>query len=312
LTSLVNSVRYMRCAALVFCCSVAPQSGAAEPLSVCMAENNAPLSYRAGKEAKGLDVEISRAVAKELGRPLKVVLFESEYEKESSLSIEVNAMLSSDVCELASGFMMYATDLGPARTRVGRTPDYHGAKPKRQRPYIPLGTLVPSKPYQASAFTVVFNAKNDGALLVSLADLKGKRIGVKAGSVEGSILQLYRNGLLRSDLVSVARNGDPLASLDAGDADAAFVGVNKLDAYRLAHPGSTLVASSYLHRLRFNLGFVALEQSGELIQAVNRVIERAEKERQMEQWALASGTTLVQVAEPAVLPEISMNSLRSE
>ena len=83
-----------------------PVSGASAtlPLTVCVAENNPPLSYQAGGEARGLDVRVAQAIADELERPLKLIPFESKYESDSSLSQEVNALLSSGVCELASGF----------------------------------------------------------------------------------------------------------------------------------------------------------------------------------------------------------------
>ena len=78
---------------------------AAEPLTVCMAEDNPPLSYQVKGEDRGLDVRIAGAVADEVGRPLRIVFFESKYERETTLSQEVNALLSSGVCELASGYL---------------------------------------------------------------------------------------------------------------------------------------------------------------------------------------------------------------
>ena len=93
---------------------------AAEPLTVCMAENNPPLSYeRLPDDAStltGLDVRVAEAIADKLGRPLRLVPFESKREGDSTLSHEVNALLSSGVCEMASGFALFASDLGaPSR-----------------------------------------------------------------------------------------------------------------------------------------------------------------------------------------------------
>ena len=100
-----------------------------QALTVCMSEDNAPLSYIVKGESRGLDVRLAQAVAVELGRPLKVVSFESKYDQDSTLSQEVNAMLSSDVCDIASGFSMLATDLGPPTRATPRT-----GLPRREAP----------------------------------------------------------------------------------------------------------------------------------------------------------------------------------
>ncbi len=41
---------------------------------------------------QGLDLRVAQAIAAELGRPLKIVPFESKYEGDSSLASEVNAL----------------------------------------------------------------------------------------------------------------------------------------------------------------------------------------------------------------------------
>ena len=56
-------------------------------LTVCMAENNPPLSYRVAGDSRGLDVRVAEAIAAELQRALKVVPFESKYEHESTLAV---------------------------------------------------------------------------------------------------------------------------------------------------------------------------------------------------------------------------------
>ena len=84
----------------------------AQPLTVCMAEDNPPLSYAVKGETRGLDVRLAQALAAELQRELRIVPFESKLEGETTLSQEVNALLSSSVCELASGFSLLAGDLG--------------------------------------------------------------------------------------------------------------------------------------------------------------------------------------------------------
>ena len=84
----------------------------AEPLPVCMEESNAPVSQRRGPAAGGFDVLLAQALAERLGRPLAIRWFESKYEKEASLALAVNALLSSGVCALVAGYPLYAPQLG--------------------------------------------------------------------------------------------------------------------------------------------------------------------------------------------------------
>ena len=72
---------------------------AAPTLTVCMADDNAPLSHlvtvKGQAQVRGLDQRIAAAVASDLGRALVVLPFDTSYEKESPLGHEVNALLSS-------------------------------------------------------------------------------------------------------------------------------------------------------------------------------------------------------------------------
>jgi ABC-type amino acid transport substrate-binding protein len=279
----------------------------AQALKVCMAEGNPPLSYRVGSETRGLDVLLARAIAAELGRPLAAVPFESKFDKDTSLTYEVNALLSSGVCELASGFPLLAPDLGaPMRARA-KAPDYPGAAPRRQRAAVALGTLIPSRAYHASVMGVVL--REPGHRVGKLADLKPLRVGTIAGTMASAALMLYRNGMLRNNVVSLAQHDDLLASLDAGQFDAVLVPLNKFDAYRLAHPQTRLVASGFVHPLQVNLGLVALEGAPQLIAAANRVIERARANGELESWARETGVTWARPAPPDVSAPFSFGSL---
>jgi len=230
-------------------------SRAAEPLVVCMAEDNPPLSWRVQGEDRGVDVQVARAIARSMGRDLRIVFFESKYERESTLAHEVNALLSSGVCELASGYALLATELGAPTRPTARTPDYPGAKRPRDRPWIPLGTLVATRPYHAVAMgLVVRDAARQNA---TLADPGDARIGVVTGTMAGTAATLYRNGRLRPQLVTLAQNENLLEALEAGRVDAALVTFDRFDAWRLAHPQSTLRRAAYVHPLRINIGFVA-------------------------------------------------------
>ncbi|HET9208742.1 MAG TPA: transporter substrate-binding domain-containing protein, partial [Burkholderiaceae bacterium] len=130
----------------------------APPLTVCIAEENEPLSYLHKGQPKGLDVRVAQAIAADMGRELRIVAFETEFERESTLAREVNALLSSGVCELASGFPLLREDLA-VPVGSARTPDYPGAKRRRERPFIELQQMAASRPYQGMALVVVLRSE---------------------------------------------------------------------------------------------------------------------------------------------------------
>ena len=281
-----------------------------EPLAVCVAEGNAPYAARANGAASGFDVALATAIAARLQRPLKLLWYEVELEKETSPSLEVNALLSAGLCELAAGYVLYAPALGAPAAAAARPPDHDGAKPKRQRARVTLERLIASEPYQASALTVVLRPGLEGASVRSLADLQALRTGTVAGSLAGSILMLYRDGTLRGNLVSLGWRDDPLRELEAGRFDAALIELNRLDAYRMKNAGTRLAATGYLLPLRFNLGFAALESRRELIESVNAILRELQAQGRLSAIALGAGLTHVPARPPFVQPEITLQSLR--
>jgi cytochrome c553 len=279
------------------------------PLRLCAAENNPPLSQKAQRSARGLDIALGAAVARDMGRPLRVVFFESEYEADKSLAHEVNALLSSEVCELASAFPLFASDLGPPSRPSARTPDYDGAPPRRLRPFVALRPLAASKPYYAMAMGVV---TRDPALAVdSLADLQKLKVGAVTGTLAGSALMLYRNGLLQPSIVTLSQRENVFDALLAGRFDATLVSLGVYDGYRLAHPEARLFRAKFLHPLRINLGFVALEEQPSLA-AASRVIARSLASGDLERWAEAAGATWIAPQPPDVNPPFNLFSLRAD
>ncbi len=280
---------------------LAPAASRAEPpkpLSVCMAEDNAPLSRAERGAVHGLDVRVAEAVAAALQRPLAIVPFESKYESDSTLSHEVNALLSSGVCELASGFALLRSDLGPPSRPVARVPDYPGAPRPPQRPWITLGTLESSRAYHAAAMALVVR---DGARRdATLADLGDARIGAISGTLAGSIVSLYRNGKLRPSMVTLSQRQDVLEELEAGRIDAALVAIDRLDAWRLAHPATPIMRTGYVHPLRINIGFVARAEAHDLLAAVDRVIEGATSGGELQRWHASAGSTWIAPLDPQV------------
>ena len=289
-------------------CISAQAQAQTQPLRVCMAENNAPFSYQVKREMRGMDLAIAQAIAERLQRPLKIVPFESELEDESTLSQEVNAMLSSDVCDLATGFPLLEQDLGKARKAVSRTPEYPGAKRYKERPWITLGTLVASQPYQAVAMTLV--TSKEAFAHITLAQPGQARLGAMAGTVGGAATMLYDHGKWRSRIVNLSRDDDPFQVLLNDRADAVLVSQSRLDNWVRKHPDSPIKSTGYLHPMRLNLGLVALAQNQSLLDAANATIAAAQGSGQMAQWASAAQVTYLQPQAPFVSggPNIAMLS----
>ena len=293
--------------AALLCRAACGAPAAPPPLTVCLAENNPPLSYRAGEEMRGLDRRIAEAVAAELGRPLELVPFESKHEAESTLSHEVNALLSSGVCELASGFPLLASDLGAPSRPTARVPDHPGAQRRPLRPWVPLGTLVPSRAYHAVALALL--VRDPARERATLAEPGDARIGVTAGTLAGTAVTLFRNGRLRPQLVSLSQNQDALEQLEAGAFDATLASLDRYDAWRLAHPTSALRRAAYVHPLRINIGFVVRSEATQVLEATNRVIESRLADGELARWSAATGTSWTAPVDPQVGPPIGLAEL---
>jgi ABC-type amino acid transport substrate-binding protein len=283
------------------------QEAAGGPLKVCMAENNAPFSSRQPGGMAGYDVEITKALAAALQRELVMVPFESKFENESTLTQEVNALLSSGVCELASGFALIAQDLGAPARPVARVPDHPGAKPPRLRPWITLQPLTASDAYQAVVMTLVVK-KPDYAQL-TLAEPQDARFGAVTGTLGGAALMFYRNGRLRPKIVSLSRGEDLLQWVDDGRIDAALVAHDRLDVWKSRHPGTDLKSTGYNYPLRINLGFVALSSSASLLDKTNAFLREATRSDRLQPWARAGGATFIAPQPPFVTPGPSMFDL---
>lgn len=285
-----------------------PATTSASPaLTVCVSEDNAPLSTLRRGQVEGFDVLVARAVAAELGRELRLVPFEPEIEKESLLTHEVNALLSAGVCDLASGFPLLKSDLGaPTRERF-KTADHPGAKRKRDRPYITLGTLVPSQPYLGSALQVVQRSGLPPAQ--TLGGLRGQKVAAVAGTLEGTLVAMHGGGALSGQMVSLGQREDLWAALQQGRIDAALVPSTTVDAWRRRHAGGgTLPLQLGTPRaLGVNFGFVALAPRQDLLDAVNRVVTRSRASGELQRWATESGLSWQAPTEPAVVDSLKLD-----
>lgn len=275
------------------------------PLSVCMSEDNAPLSMGRKGKLSGFDVQMAEAVARELGRPLRLVPFESELEQDANFPIEVNALLSAGVCDLVSGFPLLAADLGQPGRLKAKPPDYPGAKRPRDRADVLLGKLVASRPYQGMALQLV--QRLDVPAANGLGELRGQKVGAVAGTLEGTLIATYQGGALVPGMVSMGKLDDRWAALESGKVDAMLMPSTAWDVYRqrVSDAPLRLRAGSPIS-LGINIGWVALAGQPELIEAVNLV---AGREAQLQQWAQDTGLQRLMPTEPAVVRELSLTAL---
>ena len=289
-------------AALLVAGSVQAQQPA--PLTVCVSADNPPLSHLVAGQARGLDVRIAQAAADALGRPLKLVPFETSYEKESSLAREVGALLAGGICEAASGFPLLRADLSPAADDRARTPDYPGAKRKRERPFITLQPLAASRAYLGAALGVVQPA--GAPPLDRLGDLGERRIGVVSGTLGGAMAVGWKNGALRQRLVSLGQKEQPLDELAAAPPgaarrfDAVLVPLALFDGWLVTHPGAPLVAAGWRKSIGVNLGFVTLAGDTTVRPALDAVISRGLADGSLVRWAGEAGVTW----SPPVQPDV--------
>ena len=291
---------------VVFGLSALCTLASATPLTVCMAEDNPPFSMARKGQVTGFDVKIAEAVARELGRELKLLPFEPELEKESMLTHEVNALLSAGLCDLASGFPLLASDLGPPTRERFKTPDYPGAKRARERPFETLGPLVASQPYQGTALVIVQRAGGPAAR--SLGDVVGRKVGAVAGTLEGTLVTMYQGGSLTKHMVTLGQRDDIWAALESGRVDAMLVPTAAFDAHRLRQPSSSLQAGP-ARPLGINFGWVALSSKAALLEAVNRVVQRGTASGELQRWALEAGLQWQAPSLPAVTGSLSLAGL---
>jgi ABC-type amino acid transport substrate-binding protein len=283
----------------------------AAPLKVCIQEDNSPLSLKRRAGFTGFDIDLANALAAELKQPLKIIPFEAELEKEASIANDVNAMLSMGVCDLVSGYALYASALGAPATLTARPPEYDGGiRRKRDRPIITLQPLTASVPYLSQPLAAVARDAATAGALNSLRDFEERKAGAIAGTVAGAVLTLYRNGMLKKDLVSVGQREDLLDQLEQGVFDVALVPVGKFDAYKKRKPQTSLTLGKYRHSLSTNIGFVALQSNQALLDKVNAFIASVNQDGRLAKLAEGTGMTYVAPTEPAVLPPITMRILR--
>ena len=283
-----------------------PAAADGDMLSVCLNEDLPPLSvHHRGKPGSGFDVELAEAVAKELGRPLRIQWFESKLDEDSSPALEANALLSDGRCALLGSYAFTRDSLVVPGLKTAKLPDFDGATIADRRRRIPLGVLTPSQPYVYSTLTVVLGAKARDRHIADIGELSGLRIAVESGTLADAILMNFGKGKLIDNITHlVPGRSDLLGSLERGEFDATLLDARRLDAYRAEHRDTRLAASGYYYPLGANLGYVGLGSDPALLAAVNKALSGLQAKGTIAELARAAGLTYLPPREPVILGDV--------
>ena len=130
-----------------------------------------------------------------------------------------------------------------------------------------------------------------------LGDLGVRRLGVVSGTLGGAMAVGWKQGALRSRLVSLGQKEQPLDELAAAPAgaprrfDAVLVPLALFDGWLVQHPGAPLVAAGWRKPIGVNLGFVTLASDATVRPALDAVIGRGLADGSLARWAAEAGVT---------------------
>ena len=287
--------------------SVVGTALATDAIKICVAENNSPYSYPQKNKITGFDVTLAQQLAAFLGRELVLVPYESKLEGESTLSQEVNAILTSGVCDLSLGFPLIQADLGAPTRKTAKTPDYPGAQRRPKRPWVELSELINSNGYMS--MSLVIAVKNPQLNSINFSEPDDIRFGAVSGTVGSAFLLTYKNGVLRKRTKSLSQIESVFPYLERNEIDAAIVPSGQYDSWKIDHPGSQVSRSSALIPLKINLGIVAVKANSHLMNSVNLFIAQSLKDKALSNWAESAHLTWFSPVEPTVSGGISIYDL---
>jgi hypothetical protein len=298
--------------ALLLMAACAAPASAAEPLSVCLDENIPIYSVYRGGEGSGFVYAVSQAVARRLGRPLRVQWYRTSIDPDDSSVLGADALLSDKRCELVGGYPLARDALGRPRVHTGRLPDFVGARPEDRGRRVALGALVPTRAFTYAPLTIILGPTATKPVS-GLADLKGVKLGTEAATLADAILMLYDNGALVDQITHlVPGRHELLPRLEKGDYAASLVELRRFDAYRAAHPETKLKPTGYYYRVGFNIGFVGLGSDPGLIAQVNRAIETLLAKDELAPLARDAGMTYLPPRRPEVLEHLTVRDLQGD
>jgi ABC-type amino acid transport substrate-binding protein len=299
----VRSIRLVAGVSLL--CGLAAFTAQSSELRVCLDADAPPYSIKRGEIEEGFDLSLAKALALRLNRSLRTQWFESEFERESSLARDVNALLSADRCDVVSSYPLVAGGIGPARMPLAPLPRLVGGGGGKRSAQVRLGTLIVSRAYQFIPLEVIVGADHARLKIGSLDDLAGLRLGAAAATLGGAILLAYDKGRYAKDVVSLPVGGNVLAALEEGQFDAVLIERHRFDAYRQSHSETKLVASGYRHPLGFNMGFAALAHHQSLVEDMNKAIATMLEDDTLSALARNAGMTFVPPRAPELLGRIT-------
>ncbi len=308
-------MRLLACwlAALIIPTVTTAAMAADDVLRICLDENLPPLSaHHRGKPGSGFEVMLGQAVADRLGRKLEIQWYESKLDEDSSPPLEANALLSDDRCSLLGSYAFTEDGLVAPGVKTAKLPDFDGATRDDRRRRIPLGTLVPSKPYMFSTLTVVLGPGAKQRKVADIGDLAGLRLAIESGTLADAILMTFDKGRLINDITHlIPTRDDLLGALEEGKFDATLLDIRRFDAYRAAHPDTKLTASGYSYPIGVNRGYVGLSKAPELLAAVNTVLADLIASGALAELARSAGLTYLPPREPVILGDAFQRIIRS-
>jgi ABC-type amino acid transport substrate-binding protein len=137
-------------------------------------------------------------------------------------------------------------------------------------------------------------------------------VGAVAGTLEGTLISMYRGGYLHTSMVSMGQREDAWGALDSGRVDAMLMPSTAVDTRRLLHPASPVQLADFQRPLGINLGFVALQGQTALLDATNRVIARSQASGDMQRWATEAGLRWLPATQPDVTSTLSLPALMAD
>ena len=148
-----------------------------------------------------------------------------------------------------------------------------------------------------------------------LSDLGQRRLGTVSGTLASAVALTWRQGRLRTQVVSLNQREDALAELARpGERrfDAVMLPLALFDGWMLTHPGQPLVAAAFRRPIGVNLGFVTLASAGEVLAALDRAIAQARSNGQMARWAAEEGVSWAEPSQPEVTNGPSLADLAAD
>ena len=277
-----------------------------------MQTGDPPLSSRQSGQAVGFDAALGEILAGRLDRTLAIQWFTTRDDPDSNPVIEADAILSDGHCDVVAGYPLLVDKLGRPRAGIGKLPPFTGATPEDRQRWIGLGELVGTRPYRRDAITVALAPSRLDRSVHNLGDLEGLRVGAAIHGLPDLIVMSYRQGELADAVVHFGASDALFEHLENSNIDAAIVGQRELDAWRLAHPGTRIAPTGYLHSIGFNIGFVGLATNRILIERVNGVLDELLDHGQLADIARGNGVTYIAPRPPDISPDVTVSALNGD